>query len=149
MAETTATKRLVIDSQKTHLHDCTVEHFDWFRSLEEIQDDRGFTILEKQIPAYLGSLDDGLHLNVPEDEVFYKVRGNRSCASRLCKREPKQTQNIVIIYGPADENGERMLYTAYGSQNGCAPREPGDTSIESWEGVQESREFWKNAALSD
>jgi hypothetical protein len=40
-----------------------------------------------------------------------------------------------------------VLFTAYGGP--AAPREPGDSSIASWEELTQSRRFWAQHALSD
>lgn len=81
---------------------------------------------------------------VLENDVTYAVRGVRSCASRMTDRPARMTRQLTIIAGP-HEGEPCVLYTAYGGP--AAPREPGDTSIESWEDIVSSREFWKTHAL--
>jgi hypothetical protein len=94
----------------------------------------------------------GLHgpaagdLPVLESDVHYRVRGNRKNASRLVNRPTRPTRQVTVIAGPAGDE-PCVLYTAYGGPE--APREPGDTSIQSWDEVQKSRKFWADHALSD
>jgi hypothetical protein len=55
---------------------------------------------------------------------------------------------FVIAIGIGSDEGLR-LFTAYGSVRGVvAEREPGDTSLDSWELVLASRAFWAEHALA-
>jgi hypothetical protein len=98
------------------------------------------------LPAGLWGPAEG-DLPVFDWEVAHVIRGGRSCASRVTARAPRAGSFVVCI-GVADA-GEITLYTAYGSVRGVvAPREPGDMSLDSWEAIKESREFWREHALS-
>ena len=89
-----------------------------------------------------------LHMDVPEAEVFYERRGERGWDSRLCNREVRMVREVTIVAGPHPDDKEAgmILFTIYGGP--AAPREPGDTSLEA-EALEESKAFWKTAALSD
>jgi len=84
---------------------------------------------------------------VEECDVYYGVRGGRKCASRLVGNPDRLVRTLVVIAGPAPGEEGLVLYTCYGGQ--VAPREPGDTSINTWEEVLASREFWGQHALAD
>lgn len=109
-----------------------------------------FFIETFELPEELGTVESALHgpivgdEPVPEAEVHYIIRGNRKCASRMVKRPVRQMRTVTVIAGPHE--GKCILYTAYGGP--CAPREPGDTGLSSWEQIVEAREFWAKHALS-
>lgn len=84
---------------------------------------------------------------VAEGDVYYAIRGSRACASRMVPRRDRLVRTLVVIAGPTPGEEGMVLYTCYGGQ--LAPREPGDTSIGTWEEVIASREFWAQHALAD
>lgn len=84
---------------------------------------------------------------VAEEDVYYSIRGSRACASRMVPRRDRLVRTLVVIAGPTVGEDGMVLYTCYGGQ--VAPREPGDTSIGTWEEVLASREFWSQHALAD
>ena len=117
----------------------------------ELSSEAGFFIRVLPLPEG-ETLPAGLYgpaeddLPVEETEVSYVLRGGRHCASRVVSR-PYRDGSFVICIGIASAEGI-TLFTAYGSVRGVvAPREPGDQSIDSWEGLQESRAFWAQHAL--
>lgn len=89
----------------------------------------------------------GLHLDVPESEVHYAKRGDREYTSRLCNRPPRMVREVTVIAGLHRDLPDvgMILFTIFGGP--AAPREPGDPSLEG-EALEESKEFWKSAALS-
>lgn len=62
-----------------------------------------------------------------------------TCGCKLSGR-----RDCIECEGHGDVN-ETVLYTAYGGP--CAPREPGDPNIKSWDELLESRKFWAEHAL--
>jgi hypothetical protein len=84
---------------------------------------------------------------VAEVDVYYIVRIGRRCSSRMVERGDRLVRTLVVIAGPAPGEDGLVLYTCYGGL--VAPREPGDTSIGTWEEVLASREFWAQHALAD
>lgn len=137
-------------TSESHLdHNLSDAHVAWL--LERFKDRAGFFIETVTLPDDLGEVDCGLYgpimgdTFVPEEEVTYAVRGNRKCASRMVNRPVRKTRVLTVIAGPS--NGfECVLYTSYGGPS--APREPGDSGIDSWNGIEASREFWDEHALS-
>ena len=130
-------------------HGLNDAHWDWLRSHPAITSSTGFFIGVLDMPDHLDSLPDSLHLNVPESECRYEIRGNRKCASRVCDRKPVPARRVCVIMSAPDVNSDSFLYTAYGTNRvSIAPKEPGDRSIESWEEQLKSRKFWYDAALS-
>lgn len=93
------------------------------------------------------SIPCGLHLDVPESEVYYAERGDRKYTSRLCRRPPRMVREVTVVAGPhpEDPSAGMILFTMYGGPQ--APREPGDPSIEG-KAIEESKAFWKAAAIS-
>lgn len=134
-------------------HGLTAAHYEWLRDV--LQDRTGFFLLPLEIPEDLPSLSCGLYgpsmgdAPVPEEAVSYQIRGNRRCASRLIDEPPRPGRYCIVIGTGGSGTGDITVWTAYGSLAPVvAPREPGDTSIDSWEGVEESRAFWGQHALS-
>jgi hypothetical protein len=83
---------------------------------------------------------------VPDADVEYRVRRGRKCASRRMKRHvARWTRTVTVVVGPHGSE-DNVLYTVYGGPR--APREPGDASINTWEELEASREFWAQHALS-
>lgn len=70
---------------------------------------------------------------VPEDTVFYRIRGRRSGPSRMVLGQARQTRMVTIISGPEEADG-CVLYTAFGGPE--APREtfedPSTKSVDFW-----------------
>ena len=142
---------LTIHENSHRDHGITSEHEAFL--LSAFADKSGFFIATIELPAHLGDLMTGLHGPVmgdgpiPESEVEYVVRGNRSGPSRLTNRSPRLTRWVTVIAGPLGDQ-PCALYTAYGSHEGpLAPREPWDTSIPEAERAA-SRDFWAVHALS-
>jgi hypothetical protein len=113
-----------------------------------------FFIKVLELPPTLGDVVCGLYgptegdEAVPESDVKYECRNGRPCASRLVDR-PMRPARFVVFMG-LNLPTELKLFTAYGSLKGSvAEREPGDTTIDSWELVQASRLFWETHALSN
>lgn len=79
---------------------------------------------------------------VPESEVHYQMRSNRSYESRcILVAYPRTSRMVTVIAGPHD--GEPcVLFTAYGGP--IAPQEPGDPTCRD---VEASRAFWSEHAL--
>ena len=135
---------------KSHLdHGLSPEHLAFIR--EKFGGRSEFFIETVELPAELPSLKCGLHGPimgedpVPEDEVFYRKRGNGRGASRLCSRPPIETRKLTVIGGPGGDD-LCVLYTAYGGP--LAPREPEDTSLSNEKEREESVAFWNEHALS-
>lgn len=139
-----------IVTNETHLHHGLTE--DQMKFIWEVTKDReGFFIQRMHLPEHLGTLSCGLYgplmgdKPVDESEVEYRMRPNRKYSSRMVKRPMRETREVTIIAGP-DDKGNQILYTAYGGP--LAPRMPGDTTIDTWEGVLEARKFWAEHALA-
>jgi hypothetical protein len=137
-------------SPDSHLdHALTPAHLEWL--LWRFRDRQEFFLETIELPPELPSLECGLHgplvgdPPVPETEVTYLVRGQRSGPSRLCARPPRPTRLLTVIAGPDGEE-PCVLYTAFGGP--AAPREGFDVSLQSDEVQQASRAFWEEHALS-
>ena len=121
----------------SHLdHGLTPEHIVWL--LETFADRNEFFIETVDIPAHLPAVTSALYgpvmgdLPIAESEVWYTIRGGRRCASRVLASAaaPRPTRMLTVVAGP-HEGAPCVLFTAYGGY--AAPREPGDTTIPSWE----------------
>lgn len=146
-----------IISNVSHVdHDLTLEMLAYLKTAYADRD--SFFVQEIELPEYMGTVSCGLYGPamgddpIGEDEVVYRIRGNRKCASRM--KAPhvlggkRQTRKLTVVGGPAEHNGVNypcVLYTAYGGP--MAPREPGDVAIPDWAGVVTSREFWAKHCL--
>lgn len=137
-------------TKDSHLdHGLTPAHIEWLVS--RYKDKNEFFIETVDLPDELSTLECGLYgpamgdVPVPEEQVFYGVRGTRKCASRLVKQRKRATRKLTIVAGP-HEDRPCVLYTSYGGPN--APREPGDPDIKNWEQLLEARAFWKEHALA-
>lgn len=136
---------------KSHVdHGLNAEQLDWV--LAQFADRTDFMLATIELPAHLGTVPCNLigpatgGEPVPEGAVFYAVRAKRSCASRMIATGiPVDERRVTVIAGPAAGHEGIVLYTAYGGP--CAPREPGDTTIPTWEAVVEARAFWAQHAL--
>ena len=112
-----------------------------------------FTIESVELPEHLEDLMCGLHgpatgdAPVTEDEIHLAVRGDRPGPSRLVNRAPKPTRLLTVIIGPAEDEDDVILYTAFGGP--LAPREPFDEALQSDpEALAASKAFWAQHALS-
>jgi hypothetical protein len=121
--------------------------------VERFADRSAFFIEEVELPEHLGEVPCNLVGPVTgcepviEMDVHYKVRGNRKWTSRLLKSAEGMrvmSRKVTVIAGPHGPYS-CVLYTAYGGP--CAPREPGDPAINSWDQLLWSREFWTQHAL--
>jgi hypothetical protein len=145
----------------THLdHGLSPEHLTWVQA--RVAEHTAFFMETVELPAELPPLDCALYgpmmqdEPVPESDVVYQVRGNRSWASRMVDRPLRPTRLISIIAGPdhigypdwrADVAPPPMiLYTAFGGP--AAPKEPGDPTLEELADLFTSRAFWRIHALS-
>jgi len=141
---------LKISNGKSHTdHGLTADQMRFV--LEQHADREAFFISELELPESLGTVPCGLYGPAMGDEdqlegITYAVREGRDCCSRLVNKPTRPTRKLVVIGGPVPIEG-MILYTVYGGP--VAPREPGDTSIPSWEEVIESRVFWALHALAD
>lgn len=138
-------------------HGLTAKQVEYIEKLFAGRD--AFFLETIELPKEVGTVPCGLYGPVMgddpigENEVKYIVRGNRRCTSRVkadnvISAGMRETNKLTVIAGPAEHNGEKLpcvLYTAYGGP--AAPREPGDTTIPTWEGVQEARKFWAEHCL--
>jgi hypothetical protein len=82
---------------------------------------------------------------VDESQVQYRVRPGRKCATRFVSATPTSTTKLTVVVGPY-AGIPCVLYTVYSGPQ--APREPGDTSIATWDELEFSRQFWKEHALT-
>lgn len=100
------------------------------------------------LPLELGTVPCGLFgpimgdSPVPESEVTYERRGERTWTSRMLEvAYPRTSRKVTVIAGPHD--GEPcVLFTAYGGP--LAPQEPDDPGCRD---VEASRAFWREHAL--
>lgn len=137
--------------EKSHVdHGLSADQLEWV--LAQFADRTAFTLATVELPPHLGTVPCNLIgpatgcPPVPESAVFYALRGKRTCASRLIQSHiPVDDRRVTVIAGFAEGHDGLVLFTAYGGP--CAPREPGDTSIPTWEGVLEARAFWAEHAL--
>lgn len=124
------------------------ETIEILHSLDYWQNPGGVSHEEKVKPVPCG-----LHLDVPESEVYYAERGDRKYTSRLCRRPPGMVREVTVVAGPhpEDPSAGMILFTMYGGPQ--APREPGSFTLEGevleGEALEESKAFWKSAALSE
>ena len=134
-------------------HGLSPAHVAWLEGL--FADRTAFFIETVTIPAELAPVSCALYGPAVGDEpvagerenhdVTYVLRGSRQCASRMVARPARPSRLLTVVAGPSD--GEPcVLYTAYGGP--AAPREPGDTSIQTWEEVVDARVFWQVHALA-
>ncbi len=151
----------------SHLdHNLKPAHLAWL--LAHYAERNAFFIETIEIPEHLGKVDCGLYgplmgdPPVPEESVFYGVRGERKWATRVVNMPMRATRLLTVIAGPAgvkdglSEDKPCVLYTTYGGPP--APREPGDPSIgadvvekgfmSAWGQLVMSRKFWAEHALA-
>ena len=112
----------------------------------------GFLLTTVTMSDWLPALDCGLHGPrmgdpvVPEDDVFYHVRGSRKWASRLCDRPARPSHQMTIIAALDVSLKTVNVITAFGGP--LAPKEPGDPTLMTMDEILESRKFWSEHALS-
>lgn len=117
---------------------------------QKFSDREEFFVSTIEYPDSLPEIPCRLHLDVPESEVHYAKRGERSWDSRMCKRPPRMVREVTVVAGPhpEDKKAGMVLFSIYGGPN--APREPGDPSLETPSPeLEASKAFWKSAALSN
>lgn len=156
---------LIIRSDVSHLdHNLTQGHVEWLSKkfkdrnwLKEQNDSQGMPdvlVVTVDFPEELGPLPCKLvgpimdDPPITEDDVVYDVRGSRQWATRYHvdpTRAPRSVYKMTAVAGAQREDMTFLLCTAYGGP--AAPREPGDTTIDSWSEVQRSRKFWAEHAL--
>lgn len=131
----------------SHLdHALTQEHIDFL--LTTFADRNAFFIATVDLPDHLAALPCSLmgplvgDEPVPESEVKYVTRGERTWQSRTIEcAYPRTSRKVTVIAGPHD--GEAcVLFTAYGGP--LAPQEPGDPGCKD---KVASSEFWSQHAL--
>lgn len=113
---------------------------------------QAITPIMVELPTELESLFCGLvgpstgypTVSDENDSVTYLVREGRKWASRMISQCPHKSRTLTYVVG--QYNGEEVLFTAYGGP--LAPREPGDTSLNTMEEITHSRKFWAEHALS-
>jgi len=129
--------------------------------LKTFADRDGFFIETIELPPELGPLSSALYGPEMGDapvedgpDVFMGQRQGRDNPTRFIKRVSRPTQRCTVIAGPnkgKDGNviagQECVLYTLYGGP--CAPREPGDPTIQTDEERASSEAFWAGHALSE
>ena len=119
--------------------------------IHRFKDRNGFFKESFELPEHLGTATAELYGPaagddpVPESEVEYLTRGNRSTKSRMVRRPLRQTRTITVVAGPLGDE-PCVLYTAYGGP--LAPREPDDDSISFVEEKLEAQKFWSQHALA-
>lgn len=132
---------------------------DWLKKQNDKQGMPDVLVVTLDFPEELGPLPCKLvgplmdDPPVSEDEVVYDVRGSRKYATRYhvdTARKPRPVYKMTVIAGAQRDHNfllyyNFLLYTAYGGP--AAPREPGDTSIDSWQEIKKSRKFWAEHAL--
>jgi hypothetical protein len=135
---------------ESHLdHNLSPAHVAWLT--EQFADREAFFVATVTLPDHLREVECGLYgpacgdEPVAEADVTYGIRGTRKCATRFIARPVRMTRTLTVIAGPHGEE-KCVLYTSYGGPS--APREPGDTSIADWKGVEEARAFWAQHALA-
>jgi hypothetical protein len=136
-------------NELSHLdHGLTPEHLVWL--CNRFANRTSFFIETVELSPDLPSLSCDMHgpivgdAPVPEDDVTYAVRGDRSGKTRMVNRVSRPSRLLTVIAGPA--NGDPcVLYTAYAGPQ--APREPWDSSL-SAEEKTESEAFWSKHALT-
>jgi len=133
---------------ESHLdHGLTQAHID--HMMERFADKTTFFIETFEMPAELPDLMNGLYgprvgdPPVTEDQVHYKVRGDRKGESRMIAKPPRPTRMMTVIAGPADDVEGIVLYTAYGGVS--AERAPFDAPEDEKE---KSARFWSEHALA-
>lgn len=130
-------------------HHLTPAHLAWLQ--ERFKDKEGFFIETLTLPDSLQEVLCGIYgpsvgdEPVAETDVTYVIRGARKCASRMVARPNRPTRTLTVIAGPNDGK-PCVLYTSYGGP--CAPREPGDPGIASWDDIVAARAFWAEHALA-
>jgi len=136
---------------RSHLdHGLSKMHLDW---LLAHYSSRTTPILETiDLPDDLPELESGIwgplagDPPVAEEDVVYRVRGDRPRPSRMVARPMRPTRFLTVIAGPRGRE-PLSLYTAFGGP--LAEREPWDASL--WVGSTEHQravEFWRRHALS-
>ena len=139
-----------IHSELSHLdHHLTTAQLAYV--LAWFHDRTGFFAETVRLPDHHGTVPCGLYgpvmgdAPVEENDVSYRVRPGRVCASRMVARPLRPTRDVTAIAGPY-QDFPCVLFTAFGGP--LAPREPGDHSITTWEELLASRAFWREHALA-
>lgn len=109
------------------------------------------TVKTIELPENLGTVPCALYGPkmgddpIDEDDVTYKVRGNRKGESRVVNLPMRPTRVVTFVAGP--HNGEEgVLYTAFGGPS--SPREPFEFDDHMSEEAREPLNFWSEHALS-
>jgi len=116
--------------------------------LRRFRDETEFFNSTFELPETLGTVPCRLYgptmgdAPVPEAEVVYEPRGDRSYPSRLVARPERRTRTVTVIAGPHGVFS-CVLYTAFGGPS--APREPADPAAQ---GCEASAVFWRDHALA-
>lgn len=135
----------------SHLdHGLTAAHLAFILKAFSAPSETGVAIVTLELPEELEGLSCALYgpacgdSPVPEDEVVYRARGDRSYNSRMVARAPRSVRQVTVIAGP-HKDLPCVLYTAFGGP--ASPREPADPFLAKT-GRQESEAFWAEHALA-
>ncbi len=139
----------MIITKESHLdHGLTKRQIEYIA--RKFEKKRAFFIEQFRLPPHLGTVASGLYgpeagdPQITEDVVTYQKRGSRKGPSRMIALPHRKQKWVTVIGGPGDD-GETILYTAYGGP--LAPREPWE--VESDPKLHaESLDFWSQHALS-
>ncbi len=149
---------------------------------EHFSDRKSFFIETIELPEGMGLVPCGLYgplmgdKPIPESEVEYLMRGDRSYPSRMTRMPKRMGNKVTVVAGPHEHNYvmmDCMLYTAFSGP--VAPKEPGEILKEvvtiserwiasslspearleldyeinkAWAMLKNSKEFWTTHALS-
>ncbi len=136
----------------SHVDHVLAAHLRWLE--ERFRGRTAFFLETVEIPEGLPPLSSALYGPLVGDppvleaqaEITYRVRAGRSCASRMILGRPERPSRLCTVIAGPHEDHPCVLYTAYGGP--AAPREPGDTSLATWEEVLAARAFWAEHALA-
>lgn len=136
---------------ESHLdHGLSPAHLEFL--LKRFADRSGFFVETVTLPAELSALSCALYgpkmgdLPIPETEVSYERRGERTWASRVVYRPSRPSRLVTVIAGPY--KGEPcVLYTAHGGP--AAAKEPGSMPANAPpRELDAARDFWALHALA-
>lgn len=137
----------MIITKDSHLdHGIPADVLSWL--LHHFADRDAFFVETVEIPTAFGELNCDLigpaigDEPVPEAKVQYRVRGDRTWASRVVRyQDPGLVRTVTVVAGPHDGH-DCVLYTVYPGP--AAPQEPGDPDCKD---VEASKAFWAEHAL--
>jgi|6_EtaG_2_1085325.scaffolds.fasta_scaffold03118_4 hypothetical protein len=130
-------------------HGINQPHLDYIYSEIMKLNVEGLFILRIDLPEELGKVSCGLHgpamgdEPIAEEEVTYKVRGDRAWTDRLVNREPRFVSYVQAI-GIRRTPRTVQLFTCYGGP--LAPQNPNDPTNQDVDGA---KVFWAEHALGN